>query len=428
MNYQDNVPIKPNIQVPVDPTTPRLRPGNDVKASRNFRKALAERQSNHLPDENEEIPTEKSEQLPSLFELSSSKKSTSKSGLNAETKANFQSNVESQTPSATSFSPKGKAIDRSSTYKGDFTGKSDLTEEISREDNKDKKLVDLSISDDSTDQESISIDEGETLQSLDNSSLQDKGVVRNKRFEIPSQPLHPDEEDMIALNEQKSLSLPTNVEGQSSHKDRFSLETQASLSATSHSASVDKNTSGKNKEKVKNSEASTSTDSELEAKVVSNLTSPLAAINATLLAENNHSVAKEIPPRGIVIRELINRVVEAIQVIKKEGLTETVVTLRHPPILEGTKLTLTTSDAMRNEFNIAFSSPNVQAQMFLDHKLTKDPLAQALENRGFVIHTITTETVTASINPPTPDAQQSYARDNQEREQRQRRQQQEEET
>lgn len=117
------------------------------------------------------------------------------------------------------------------------------------------------------------------------------------------------------------------------------------------------------------------------------------------------------------IKELIAQLVDAVQTVKSEGKTETVVTLRQPPILEGSEVRLTNlTTAAKNEISIDFAKLSAEAKQFLDQKLVQDPLKAALEQKGFVIHTITTTPID-NVTPTSSDAEKRFARDQQRDEQ-----------
>lgn len=97
------------------------------------------------------------------------------------------------------------------------------------------------------------------------------------------------------------------------------------------------------------------------------------------------------------VQELINQMVDAIQVIKKGNETETMVTLKHPPILSGANINLSTLNSANGEFNVAFTNLTPDGKTFLDQKLVGDSLTLAMERKGFVIHIVTTSTSDAPL-------------------------------
>lgn len=96
--------------------------------------------------------------------------------------------------------------------------------------------------------------------------------------------------------------------------------------------------------------------------------------------------------RSATIRELAAQIVERIQVMRKDDLTSTIITLRHPPVMAGSTITLTSSDNAKREFNISFANLSPDAKVFLDRKLKEDSLTETLERKGIIVHNITTTT------------------------------------
>ena len=92
------------------------------------------------------------------------------------------------------------------------------------------------------------------------------------------------------------------------------------------------------------------------------------------------------------IRDLATQIIDRIQVMTKGNETQTMITLRHPPVLEGATITLTSSDHAKQEFNISFANLSPEAKLLLDNKLRDDPLSAALERRGITVHILTTST------------------------------------
>ncbi len=125
--------------------------------------------------------------------------------------------------------------------------------------------------------------------------------------------------------------------------------------------------------------------------------------------------------RSATIKDLATQIIDRIQVMRKEDQTSTMITLRHPPILEGATITLTTSDHAKKEFNISFANLSPDAKLFLDRKLNEDSLTQTLERKGIVVHMVTT--TTQAENLINVDAGQTF-RDRQEQQQQQQQQQQ----
>jgi hypothetical protein len=92
------------------------------------------------------------------------------------------------------------------------------------------------------------------------------------------------------------------------------------------------------------------------------------------------------------IKDLAAQIVDRIQIMRRDDQTSTIITLRHPPLLEGATITLTTSDHAKREFNISFANLSPEAKLLLDRKLKEDSLTETLERKGIIVHTLTTST------------------------------------
>jgi hypothetical protein len=116
-----------------------------------------------------------------------------------------------------------------------------------------------------------------------------------------------------------------------------------------------------------------------------------------------------------LIREVVNQIVQTAYTLKQEGRTDTVITLKHPPILENANITITAFDTAKGEFNIAFSNLTGPAKELLDQRLNQDSLQEALKDKGFIVHILTTTTL-AEGPAITSDAAQDrhYAREEEE--------------
>ena len=99
------------------------------------------------------------------------------------------------------------------------------------------------------------------------------------------------------------------------------------------------------------------------------------------------------PPRDAkMIKDLIDQIVKEMYVVKSGEITDTVVTIRHPPIFEGAQVKMTSFETARGEFNIAFENLSQQAKELLDNRVNREALLLALNKEGYNVHIITTST------------------------------------
>lgn len=130
-------------------------------------------------------------------------------------------------------------------------------------------------------------------------------------------------------------------------------------------------------------------------------------------------VKEEEAPRA-TIRELAARIIEKIQTMRTEGKTDTIVTLRNPPMLEGATMTLSAMDGAKREFNISFTNLTDAGKLFLDRKLSEDNLTQILERKGIIVNTLRTTTLPEL--PLATDSDNRFYRDQQQRDEQQQQQ------
>lgn len=109
------------------------------------------------------------------------------------------------------------------------------------------------------------------------------------------------------------------------------------------------------------------------------------------------------------IQEVIDQIVNKIYTIKVEGQTDTVITLKHPPLFEGATLTLKTYDTAKGEFNITFEHLCPEAKQLLDMQEHQKSLKLALEQKGYAVHIITVSTGSENAMPIYDEPQQRSA-------------------
>lgn len=124
--------------------------------------------------------------------------------------------------------------------------------------------------------------------------------------------------------------------------------------------------------------------------------------------------------RSSTLGNIASQIVDQIQVMRKDDLTSTIITLKNPPVLDGATITLTTSDNAKREFSISFANLSTEGKMLLDGHVNS--LKETLDQKGIIVNSLTTSTQPEKII--TADAGQA-AQDQREQkqEQQQRRQQ-----
>ena len=93
------------------------------------------------------------------------------------------------------------------------------------------------------------------------------------------------------------------------------------------------------------------------------------------------------------MKEIWAQLVQKAEILQQGGKTDTTLTLKHPPLFAGAKLTLTTFDSAKGEFKVTFSELTPKAQELISLH-GQESLNKALENKGYTVHIMvaTTET------------------------------------
>lgn len=119
---------------------------------------------------------------------------------------------------------------------------------------------------------------------------------------------------------------------------------------------------------------------------------PLAAVNTQAAASVGVKAEKPVLPASN-IQEIINQMVSQVTEIKDSGRTETIVTLKHPPLFAGANIVVTGFDSAKGEFNITFENLTQAAKNILDMQANRDSLLVALQEKGYNVHILTATTL-----------------------------------
>ncbi|MDB2613777.1 hypothetical protein N9Y92_01295 [Chlamydiales bacterium] len=88
--------------------------------------------------------------------------------------------------------------------------------------------------------------------------------------------------------------------------------------------------------------------------------------------------------------EIAQQMIDKMDTMKMNGETDTVVTLKHPPLFKGAQITVKEFSQAKGEFNIAFENLSPQAKHLIDLRASQDSLVNTLSQKGYVIHIVTT--------------------------------------
>ena len=130
---------------------------------------------------------------------------------------------------------------------------------------------------------------------------------------------------------------------------------------------------------------------------------PMAAMKTQSVDSSQINLEKKTLP-ATNIQEIINQIVDKVVEIKDGGKTETIITLRNPPLFAGSNVVVTGFDSAKGEFNISFENLTQAAKEMLDQRANRDSLMFALEQKGYAVHIVTTTTLTEN-RPVIADAQ-----------------------
>ncbi|MGA8165225.1 MAG: hypothetical protein WB791_09415 [Waddliaceae bacterium] len=122
---------------------------------------------------------------------------------------------------------------------------------------------------------------------------------------------------------------------------------------------------------------------------------PIAATQQPHLAQSTTVEGTEQPqPIAPHLREIVDQLIDKLYIMSREGRSDTLITLKHPPILSGSNLVITEFDTAKGEFNLTFENLTQAAKQLLDAQENQQSLRFALEQKGFVMHILTTTTQT----------------------------------
>jgi hypothetical protein len=102
--------------------------------------------------------------------------------------------------------------------------------------------------------------------------------------------------------------------------------------------------------------------------------------------------AKPAGPDYKTIQQIIDQIVDKIYLVKENGRSDTTIVLKNPPLLEGVKVTISSFESARGQYNITFENLTQMAKDVLDFQANRDALKLALDNKGIVVQMITTTT------------------------------------
>lgn len=358
MSNQDNFnvsPIKPTIRLD---DTNKTRPLGTPKSMKDFRNYL----DNDKGGDEPLAVDERDASAPSLFELPHKKKLMNKDAKNVPIQAQdknaslFESSTVVDKAKDNPLAPivpqkkeKPPLIGKKDREGNVIIGKKDRDGEvIQKKSNAPIGDVRRPIEDDE-DEEDVAVDvDAEMDPDMDIADLEI--IARKKRFEVPTKPIFPGDDDMIA-----ELTNPK-LMGLKKEDEKGSFESGSSAASDQKGMGM-----------------------------------PTPIANSPFIGGMTAAI-KDPQASRAAVKALVDQIVQTIETVRKDGMTETIVTLRHPPILEGSKLTLTTFEGAHNEFNVGFSNLSADGKNFLDRNLLSlnDSLNNNRSLEGYVVNVLPT--------------------------------------
>lgn len=98
------------------------------------------------------------------------------------------------------------------------------------------------------------------------------------------------------------------------------------------------------------------------------------------------------------IKEMIDQIIAKLYTIETKGKTDTLITLKHPPLFAGSSVVITSFNTAKGEFNITFENLTQAAKAILDRIENQNALISALDQKGYTVHIITATTLAETQN------------------------------
>lgn len=375
---------------------PRLKP-NEPPRNDSFRKAYKE--GRPPKDEEEELAaTEEKEdsQPPSLFDLSKKNSTKSKSSFSKSSTLKDSSDSVSNRP----ILSKKEADQESGSLAGE--GEAETDSDIFQKPTDDRLFA--AVEEPPLSEDSQQMEAPQEMQAPEEMDAPQEEALQPQQ--MPGEVKKPQDQARLAeaATRQQGATLQQSPKAKKSEESSFESKETGQVSKKDKSKSESKSTA--------------SADADQEKAGAAAVNSSIQSVG--FQAEKAEEVQETA--RSATIKDLANQIIDRIQIMRRDNETSTMITLRHPPILQGATITLTTSDNAKKEFNISFANLSPDAKLFLDRKLNEDSLTQTLERKGIIVHMVST--TTQPDNLLNIDAAGQAQRDRQDQQQQQQQQQQ----
>lgn len=97
------------------------------------------------------------------------------------------------------------------------------------------------------------------------------------------------------------------------------------------------------------------------------------------------------------LQSVVEQIAKEMALVQRSDRSETLLTLKHPPMFAGAEVNITEFKTARGEFNIRFSNLSTEAKALIDNQANLNALRAGLEGKGFALHIVTSTTDPAPI-------------------------------
>lgn len=125
----------------------------------------------------------------------------------------------------------------------------------------------------------------------------------------------------------------------------------------------------------------------------------------------NEGQTVEKPPLAHRLKEIVDQIIKEIYTLSYEGKSETTLILHHPPLFVGVKVTIETFKLAPNELNITFTNLTGPGKKILDENMASLKTALEKNDKGLIVHQLTTTTLNEIPRYLAADADQFKGRD-----------------
>lgn len=121
---------------------------------------------------------------------------------------------------------------------------------------------------------------------------------------------------------------------------------------------------------------------------------PIAGLQIAALDTSKNVSPTPIRTNIVDMQDLVDQMVKQITILSSSGKTDTMITLKHPPLFEGANLTVTTFNSAKGQFNITFENLSQAAKQLIDMSENQTALKSSLEQKGYMVHILVATTTT----------------------------------